>query len=107
MDYAVVHQPTNDFILNSAAFYTAQLHREWAQLPIKDVTRRDWTEAVQAGINTWAESIKQKDDSNEKKREAQRARLNRGRPSQQAAKRRRTHTSPPSGTYVPVAGPSS
>ncbi|KAH9812927.1 hypothetical protein DFH28DRAFT_1129296 [Melampsora americana] len=74
-DFAVVHAKTSNFIINSAAFYSAGLHQGWACLPSSDITPAEWKDTVRQGLAKWAESIKEKDDSREKKREREKAKL--------------------------------
>ncbi|KAH9821711.1 hypothetical protein DFH28DRAFT_882487, partial [Melampsora americana] len=71
MDFEIVHVQTNQFVLTLAAFYLAQLHHDWALPPIYEITPREWTKAIKAGLHNWTTSIMEKDDVNEKKRKTE------------------------------------
>ncbi|KAH9807161.1 hypothetical protein DFH28DRAFT_875657, partial [Melampsora americana] len=49
----VIHTENPSFILNSAAFYSTKLHREWAQITFGGVTEAGWRSAVETGIKNW------------------------------------------------------
>ncbi|KAH9811046.1 hypothetical protein DFH28DRAFT_1131415 [Melampsora americana] len=89
MDFEVAHVETNQFVLNSAAFYSAELHRYWAQLPIHQTTPGEWIKAIKTGICNWATSIKEKDEVNDKKRQRQKSRVLLTQTGKQAIKKRR------------------
>ncbi|KAH9811383.1 hypothetical protein DFH28DRAFT_831440, partial [Melampsora americana] len=65
LDFEVVHEPTKSFILNSAAFYSSEIHRYWANLTFNTVSPEDWKIAVAKGIANWHDSIKKKEDVKE------------------------------------------
>ncbi|KAH9811069.1 hypothetical protein DFH28DRAFT_474979 [Melampsora americana] len=80
LDFEVVHEPTKNFILNSAAFYSSEMHRYWANLTFNNVSPEDWNIAVAKGIEKWKDSIKKKDDIKEKKREKEKEKILAGQP---------------------------
>jgi hypothetical protein len=75
LDFEVVHEPHQDFILNSAAFYSGELHRHWANLKFNTVSPQDWKTAVATGISNWQDSIKKKDEAKEKKQEKEKEKV--------------------------------
>ncbi|KAH9812940.1 hypothetical protein DFH28DRAFT_872283, partial [Melampsora americana] len=49
LEFDVVHEPTKYFIINLAAFYSAELHRSAAQVPFVDVDPGQWIIVVCEG----------------------------------------------------------
>lgn len=70
-EYVVVHEDTSYFILNSAAFYSSELHRFWAQISFVAVKPAEWKLAVSTGIANWEESLKKKQDQKETQHQRQ------------------------------------
>ncbi|KAH9816664.1 hypothetical protein DFH28DRAFT_1158132 [Melampsora americana] len=108
MDHAVVHETTNDYIINSGAFYSCELHRFWANIPFNVVSPDEWIVAVKIGIANWQEALKKKD--NDKEKQMQKAK-NKSVASQASKKRRTDHYQLESQVHDadvegPVAGPS-
>ncbi|KAH9821264.1 hypothetical protein DFH28DRAFT_1079308 [Melampsora americana] len=56
LEHCVVHVDTGKFIINSASFHSAELHRAWAQIPFVDVQPEEWVTAVKEGIDNWEET---------------------------------------------------
>lgn len=63
----VVHEETRFFIINSGAFYSAVLHRYWANISFPEVTAQQWKKAVSTGIKHWEASLQKKKDDKESK----------------------------------------
>ncbi|KAH9815244.1 hypothetical protein DFH28DRAFT_1126628 [Melampsora americana] len=63
---AVIHTENPSFILNSAAFYSTELHQEWAQITFGGVTEAGWRSAVETGIKNWEHALTQKQQQKDK-----------------------------------------
>ncbi|KAH9807409.1 hypothetical protein DFH28DRAFT_938733 [Melampsora americana] len=66
MDFAVVHEPNKDFIINSGSFYSCEIHRFWANIPFNEVSPHDWRVAVKKGIDVWQQTLRKKDQAKER-----------------------------------------
>lgn len=49
----VQHTGNNSYIINSASFYSAELHRLWASIPMNEVTEEEYTESIRIGVEKW------------------------------------------------------
>lgn len=56
----VQHITVNSYIINSASFYSAELHRFWASIPMKEVTEEEYTESIRIGVEKWKAFKKKK-----------------------------------------------
>ncbi|KAH9807661.1 hypothetical protein DFH28DRAFT_1138529 [Melampsora americana] len=52
----ICHSQSNSFILNSAAHYSAHLHRRLSEVQVSNVSCAQWNEAIERGIETWIET---------------------------------------------------
>jgi hypothetical protein len=95
LEFDVVHETTNDSIINSGAFYSAELHRSAAQVPFVDVDPGQWIIAVQTGLANWKETVKKNDENKEKKRQREKDKLLASQTGQPAAKKRTTQKKTP------------
>ncbi|KAH9822652.1 hypothetical protein DFH28DRAFT_837139, partial [Melampsora americana] len=68
LDFEVIHESTMEFILNSGAFYSAELHRTSARMKFEEIKSNDWVVAVAKGLLNWEEAIRKKDETKERKR---------------------------------------
>ncbi|KAH9817323.1 hypothetical protein DFH28DRAFT_926849 [Melampsora americana] len=119
-EFAVVHETTTDFVLNSAAFYSAELHRTYAKMRFEAIKPQDCIMAVEKGLANWGNTIKRKDETKEKKRQKE---IDKSLSSQMAHlpsnKKRRTKNGPSNSELIdrylsngqatnsqPMAGPS-
>lgn len=62
----VVHVHTGNFILNSAAFYSTELHRKWANITFEKPSSASWRSAVSTGLQNWENTLKQKQEQKDK-----------------------------------------
>ncbi|KAH9816004.1 hypothetical protein DFH28DRAFT_892385, partial [Melampsora americana] len=53
MIYGIKHNPTNSFILNSAAHYSSKVHRESSHYQFNQVSPQEWNEAIAHGVYVW------------------------------------------------------
>ncbi|KAH9821274.1 hypothetical protein DFH28DRAFT_923682 [Melampsora americana] len=104
LEHCVVHVDTGKFIINSASFHSAELHRAWAQIPFVDVQPEEWVTAVKEGIDNWEETLNQKQEATNKKRQKAKEKFERN----SATKKIRNSNDQtfPNQTQEPVAGPS-
>lgn len=49
----ITHNDLNSYIINSAALYSAESHREASGLPHSGCTKAEWDEAIEKGLNVW------------------------------------------------------
>lgn len=68
-EHVVVHEDTGFFVINSGAFYAAELHRYWANISFPGVTAKQWKQAVSTGIKKWEASLQKKKDDHDRKEE--------------------------------------
>ncbi|KAH9819229.1 hypothetical protein DFH28DRAFT_1080489 [Melampsora americana] len=104
LEHCVVHVDTGKFIINSASFHSAELHQEWAQIPFVDVQPEEWMTAVKEGIEKWTETLNQKQEANNKKRQKAKEKFERNSATKKA--RNSNDKTFPNQTQEPVAGPS-
>lgn len=69
LEFAVVHQATKNFILNSGAFYSAKIHREAGQSASEQANLSEWTHVVQVGLANWEDTVQKKDEQIDKRRQ--------------------------------------
>ncbi|KAH9808088.1 hypothetical protein DFH28DRAFT_1198469 [Melampsora americana] len=75
LEFEVVHETTMEFILNSGAFYSAELHRTSARMTLEESNSHDWVMAVEKGLANWEEAVKKKNETKEKKRQKENDKL--------------------------------
>lgn len=49
----IIHDDSQSFILNSAAHYSAELHRRLSDVQLSRVSGPQWNEAIKKGVGTW------------------------------------------------------
>ncbi|KAH9807224.1 hypothetical protein DFH28DRAFT_1115281 [Melampsora americana] len=54
--YAMNHQLTNSFIINSASQYSSELHRKLSNFQYSKVTPADWKRVISEGLKIWHET---------------------------------------------------
>ncbi|KAH9815232.1 hypothetical protein DFH28DRAFT_1165648 [Melampsora americana] len=55
---SIRHQPTRSFILNTASHYSAELHRELADIHVGEITRTQWHESIHKGLGVWTGALR-------------------------------------------------
>ncbi|KAH9815113.1 hypothetical protein DFH28DRAFT_1221255 [Melampsora americana] len=58
--YGIKHNPSNNYILNSASHYSGEIHRVESQYNYQPVTPTDWNLAISQGLAIWATETKSK-----------------------------------------------
>ncbi|KAH9822523.1 hypothetical protein DFH28DRAFT_864089, partial [Melampsora americana] len=53
LEHCVVHRDTTNFIINSGAFHSAELHWEWSDIAFVDVSLEEWQSALTEGLEQW------------------------------------------------------
>ncbi|KAH9812511.1 hypothetical protein DFH28DRAFT_1129815 [Melampsora americana] len=51
--FAMKHQDTNSFIINSAAQYSSDIHRKVSNFQYSEVTAADWERVISEGLRIW------------------------------------------------------
>ncbi|KAH9809240.1 hypothetical protein DFH28DRAFT_934282 [Melampsora americana] len=57
--YQIKHKELNSYIINSGALYSAEDHREVANLCYQEWTPQQWSETIELGLKNW-ETVRQK-----------------------------------------------
>ncbi|KAH9810013.1 hypothetical protein DFH28DRAFT_1132572 [Melampsora americana] len=50
---AIAHIPTDDYVVNSTSHYSAEKHRQVANIPTRTISPDEWITGLQQGLKTW------------------------------------------------------